>query len=128
MIRLSDLQRDERTCTVEFEGESAEVTYRPSAYTPEIEDQLQTAMESNRPSNGIARWLAGIVVHWEVMDENGEEIPPTFENMRRMSSTFLTTVINTITDDIQVRREDRKNSAGGSQRKGSLANARKNTR
>jgi hypothetical protein len=126
-IKLSDLAKDLRTCTVEYEGETAEVTYKPSAYTPQVEDNLQTAMETGRPSNAIARLLDGVVTAWEVLDEEGTEIPPVFENMKTMPSAFLTTVANTITRDMQSERDDRKNSGGGSPRKAKAGRARTGT-
>lgn len=123
-INLAELQNDERTCEVTYEGQTAQVTYRPSAYTPALEDALQTALESGRPSSGIARLLEGVLLRWELLDENGEELPTTYEVMRELPSAFLVKVINTVTADMQAGREDRKNSGDGSRRKGSLASAR----
>jgi len=127
-IKIADLMSDIRTCVVHAGEEEAEVTYRPSAYTPEIEDRLQTAVESRRPSNGIAQWLSGIVIDWDVVDDNGERFPTTIEVMREMPSNFLTAVINAITDDMQSEKETRKNSGAGSPKKASLGRARSGTR
>jgi hypothetical protein len=127
-IKLIDLAKDVRTCTVAFEDEEAEVTYRPSAYTPEIEDQLQTAIEKNRPSGGVADLLSGVILNWEVLEEDGSEYEPTRENLAKLPSAFLFTVINAITEDMQAEREDQKNSDAGSRRAGRRAKARSGTR
>jgi hypothetical protein len=124
-IRLKDLERDVRTCTVEYEGENAEVTYRPSAYTPFVEDKLQAAIESNRPSSGVARLLSSVLVGWEVLGEDGEAISTDSETLSALPSAFLFAVINAITEDMGTGREERKNSGGGSPRAASKGTARR---
>ena len=124
-IQIADLMRDERTCTVEYQGESAKVTYRPGAYTPIVEDAFQTAIETNRPSRGVAEMLAGLLVGWEVLDDDGNEIPVTVKFLVAVSSSFLFAVINAITSDMNAAKEDRKNSAGGSRRAASKGSARR---
>lgn len=125
-ITLDDLKRDERTCTVEYNGQSAQVTYRPSGYTPEIEDRFQTCIESARSINGFAEFLANTLVNWELLDENGRQFPITLEDLRTLPGRFLTTVINAITSDMREERDDNlKNSgAGSSERKTRSRSAR----
>lgn len=117
-IRICDLEKDERTCQVTFEGESAEVRYRPSAYTPAVEDALQSAIETNRPSGGVAKLLAGILIEWEVLDDEGKCLPTDAETLALLPSRFLFAVINVITADMGAEKEDRKNLGGGSFRRG----------
>jgi len=124
-IQIADLMRDERTCTVSYQGESAQVTYRPGAYTPAVEDAFQTALETNRPSRGVAEMLAGVLVSWEVVDEAGQELAVEVEFLIKVSSSFLFAVIGAITADLNAEKEDRKNSAGGSRRAASKGRARR---
>ena len=118
-IRLIDLKKDRRTCIVTWEGETAEIVYRPSAYTPETEDEMRQAFESGRPANGLAMILASTLVEWDILDEDGNKLPPTLELMRKLSNGFLVAVSNAIVEDQNTEREDRKNSGGGSLHKAS---------
>lgn len=115
-ITLADIERDERTCVVTQDEETAEVVYRPSAYTPAIEDALQTAIETNRPASGVARLLSGLLISWDVLGEDGAPLATTPESLRDIPSAFLFKVINAITADMGAG-DGRKNSGGGSSRK-----------
>jgi hypothetical protein len=116
-ISLHDiLTRDTHTITVEWEGETAEIVYRPSRYTPELEDTHFQAIREGVPSVGLARMLAGVLVSWEIVDDNGEPLPTDFETLSRLSTDFLDAVRDAIRADFRVGREDRKNSAAGSPR------------
>lgn len=126
-IRLSDLQKDERTCTVEYGGETCEVTYRPSGYTPLVESQLQDEAEAGKPGLALAGLLSKILIGWEVMDGE-KKVPTTYNSLVNLPEAFLVAVVNKITDDVQVGREDRKNSGGGSLRRANKENARGGTR
>jgi hypothetical protein len=117
-ISLSELQKDRKTVTVSVGEETAEVVYRPSAYTPEVEDEFRLALDGGRPSDALARWLASMVTAWELVDENGEQVPPTYEEMRTLPSEFLSLVVTAISEAGRPDKEARKNSGGGSLRKG----------
>lgn len=129
-IRLADLENDERTCEVEYEGETGNITYRPSLYTPALEDEYQTSMETNRPTGAMCKMLAKILVAWEVLDEEGEPIAIEFEVLRQLPGRFITVMMNAITSDILASRdkEVRKNSGGGSRRRASRGKSLSGTR
>lgn len=128
-ITLDNLKKDVRTCTVEYNGETAQVTYRPSGYTPEVEDRFQTYVQSSRSSNGFAEFLAGILISWDLLDDNGKEFPIELEDLRTLPGRFLTIVVNAITADMQeANDENRKNSGAGSLRAVSKGNRRNGTR
>ena len=118
-IRLSNLVKDIRTCQVVFGEEQANLTYRPSAYTPLLEDELQETMQENRPGNALAEMLANVLLSWEVLDDDGEEIRPTAEHLAKFPVGFLAEVVKTISEDLGAGEETRKNSGGGSLSKGS---------
>ena len=46
------------------------VTYSPGKYTPETEDRLQSAIETARPSRGIAEVLVDILHSWDLIGED----------------------------------------------------------
>lgn len=126
-IRLTDLQRDEREFEFEFNGETMQVTYQPSAYTPATEDEMQAAFESGRPANGLARILSHVILDWELMD--GEErLPVEIAVLTRLPNEFLVALSNAVVADQQEDRDTLKNSGGGSLRKGKSGNARGGTR
>ncbi len=128
-ITLDNLKQDRRTCTVEYGGETASLTYRPSGYTPEVEDRFQTFIESSRSANGFAGFLANILVEWDVLDDNGKMFPITLEDLRTLPARFLTSVVNAITADMREEREEnRKNSAAGLPRGASRVGRRTGTR
>ncbi|KPL70119.1 hypothetical protein ADN00_18940 [Ornatilinea apprima] len=115
-IRISDLVQEERTITIMVGDEELSVTYRPKAYTPLVEDQMQSLMESNRPGNGLAQMLSHILINWDVVDENNKPIETTFENIRKFPVALLTLITQEINKDNRAGDEDRKNSGGGSRR------------
>jgi len=116
-ISIRDYNRDEKICEMAVGDERAEVLYRPSAYTPRVESELQSALERNRPSAGMAELLAGVLISWEVLDEEGNEIEPTIENLMELPSVLLGAAVSAISEDI-AGDVDRKNSGGGSRQKG----------
>jgi len=117
-LSLRDLMQDERYITLEIGEGTVEIHYRPSAFTPVVEDEMQRLIETNRPGNGLARMLAGIVIDWDVLDENGQPLEPTVENLRRLPVAFLTRVTNAINRDSAAEKDDLKNSGAGSRRRG----------
>ncbi len=110
-IRVADMARNERTMEVEFLDETARVTYRPLAYTPELEAALDEA--GARASGRIIKFLEAVLISWEVLDEDGQELPPTKEVMEKLPLDFLSAVSNAITKD-KLAEGARKNSGDGS--------------
>ena len=116
-IRLSDIENDERTCTVVYKEEEMAVTYRPSAYTPAVEMEFRAALAANHSGDAFARLLDGLVVSWELLDEDGAEIEPSYEFMcSNLSNAFLVVVTNAITEDMNSEKDARKNSGAPAQR------------
>lgn len=114
-ITLEDLNRDTRTCTVEFAGASAEVTYKPTGYTPETEDRFQSALDSKRSTQAFVEFIASTVIAWDVLDDNQQPYPLEIEDLRKLPGRFLTAVVNAITRDMREELdENRKNSGNGS--------------
>jgi hypothetical protein len=118
-ITLTALRNDRRETAVEYEGESAQIVYRPSAYTPETEDGLRGAVESGRPARGLATVLSQVLLEWEVVDDDGNLLPVTLELMMQMPNAFLVAISNAVSKDMGVASEDRKNSGGGSLKRAS---------
>lgn len=124
-IKLHELTENEATCQAEFMGETASVTYRPAAYTPELEEEIRECTNEDLPSNSLAVLLSEVLISWEVLDENGDKIPPEYENLRKMPTRFLAAVVRAINEDQNPEEEDRKNSGGRSQRRAKSAKRRR---
>jgi hypothetical protein len=101
-LKMGDFAKDERVVEMQVGDETASVTYRASAYTPRVESELQGALEQNRPSLGMARLLAGVLLSWEVLDEDGNEIEPTMDNLMDIPSVLLGAAITAISRDMEV--------------------------
>src|SRR5512136_3112390 len=91
-IKISELSQNERTCKISYGEETAEVVYRPSAYTPELEASVQQAAEKNLPGRLLVAMLSQLIHHWDVIDEAGNELVPTSENLGKLPMEFLAEV------------------------------------
>ena len=100
-IQIGDLKKKTRVVAVEYEGETAMVTYRPGEFTVEAEIQMNQALEENRPANGIAEQLFRIVTDWDVVDEKGAPVTVDMKEIRRFPQSFLMLVSQTIAEDMR---------------------------
>lgn len=101
-IRLSDLRADVRTIDVDFEGHVIEVSYEPSKYTAHVEDRLQQANESGRPTVGMVRVLAGMLTGWEILDDDGDVLPIEEDVIgRQVPGQVIDAIANAIIEDMQ---------------------------
>lgn len=96
-MRLKDLIQKTRKIVVTISEETAEVEYRLHAISVSYLEELGrlAGMES------VISQVVQIVIRWDVLDENGKEIPVTAEAIRQyeIPVEFLTAVLNGITDD-----------------------------
>lgn len=113
-ISFSDLIQDRRVLEFSFLDDKVVLTYRPSGITPEVEDRLQGLIETRRSSNSMAEFLAGVLVEWDVENDDGTPYPTTLESLRKLPGNFLVRMVNEITDDMMSGVDDRKNSGAGS--------------
>lgn len=116
-VRLSDLVSDTRDLAIKIAGETLNVTYRPSAYTPELEDATQGNFERNRSSGAAAAMLAGLLVEWDLVDDDGEVIEIEVESLRTVPAEVLFAILAEIIDDLQIGKETVKNSGARSSRR-----------
>jgi len=111
-IRITDLYQDLKETTVEYAGQSMQVGFRPSGYTPAVESAFHAAMDREMPSNAVADLLDGLLVSWELLDENEEVIPITHETLVKLGSMFLFAMAEAITREMQEDKESQKKSPG----------------
>ncbi|MBX6770884.1 MAG: hypothetical protein IRY83_04110 [Chloroflexi bacterium] len=113
-VRLSHLAQDRRTCTLRVGDETVTITYRPGGVTPELEDQLREYTADQRGGAAMVALLAHCLVEWDVLDEDGEPLAPTAENLRRLPTVFLVRVAQAITDDLRPNLQSAGASGAGS--------------
>lgn len=100
-ISLNHLKNDVRSCTVNYGGESAQVTYRPSVLTPASNAQRKQASEEGDTNVGVAM-LCEMLISWEVMDDADppKPVPITPETLSQLPDPLLTAVLNACREDM----------------------------
>lgn len=98
-IKISNIAKDERTFEYEFGGESAEITYRPGAVTTERMDTLRK-MPADEGDRVICQFLSEILVRWDVLDDDGEQWPTTYEALTKLPLQFVGDVLLAIREDV----------------------------
>jgi len=98
-IKLQSLKNMLRTVTVIYDGDRCAVTYRVGLYTPAYADALNYKASLK---NFMAGQICDLVEHWELVDGEGKEIPPTPELVETLPQQFLNAVMDAIRDDIRL--------------------------
>lgn len=76
-----------RTMTVDYDGESIDVTFRPAAINDNWVDRLQGLDKEDR--QGYMELLCEALIAWDILDEDGQPLPPTVELMRALPLDLL---------------------------------------
>jgi hypothetical protein len=133
-ILLSNLVLDERTIPVVVgkdqetgEDMTVMITYRPSGLTPVLESNSANLSARLGLGPGVATLLSGMLTDWDIVNDEGETIPTTYEGMSIIPDKVLFKIRDAIIVDLRQDKEDLKNSGGGSHRKGKSGNARTGT-
>ena len=108
-LKLSQLLENQKKLKVEINGEVLEVSYRPSALTPAMETKIQDLFKENYPLNGMAHALAGILIDWDVTNEEGEKVKPALDFLLNVAGSVLLSILQAVYDDTQVSKDERKN-------------------
>jgi hypothetical protein len=134
-ISLSDLVLDERTIPVVVgkDPETGEdltvmITYKPSGLTPVLESNSANLSARLGLGPGVATLLSGMVTDWDIVNDDGETIPTTYEGMSIIPDKVLFKIRDAIIVDLRQDKEALKNSDGGSHPKVKSGNARNGTR
>jgi len=109
-MRLTKVLEQTRTIEVEFSGETVEVEYFMNVITPGLLKELQ-----EYGKEAPLHQLEAMVKKWDVVDDEGEEIRPTQENLPKFPLGFLIVVLQQIDQDMEGwGKEEKKGSGGGS--------------
>lgn len=99
-IKLSDLQKATRKISLNFQGETLEVEYRLNVITPAF---LRAELK-------LHEQLEKAVARWDLVDDNGNEIPVSLEVMDHLPTQLQAEMIAAITEDMRVASEEAKNA------------------
>ena len=107
-IKLSTIVNKTRETVVKFAGEEIKIEYRMYVVTPAMLKELeqQAAQES------VMQQVETIVKWWDLVDDEGAEIPIKVEAMRGLPMDFLSETLLTIVHDQRGWSKDEKKSSG----------------
>jgi len=113
-IKIGDLSKDVRDISFVFADETINLSYKVGKYTGDAELRLSEAQTDKQPVNGLVNLLDGMLVSWDVLEDDGEPMMVTLENLRRLPVTFLADMTNAITEDMRPNAVTASPSRGGS--------------
>jgi hypothetical protein len=115
MPKLASILADKRTVPVDLgDGEMLTVTYRPSAVTPESEDQFLNTLAEQRGGGALAKFLALTILTWDLIGDDEKPSPTTEKALRKLPIFFLSSVVKAITGDMRPDPQNAATSNGGS--------------
>lgn len=91
-IDLSNLTIDKAATTVNFGGQSAKITYRPSLITQETLERL------DEEDDGTLQFLSNTLIEWDVKS-SGKKVPLNPKALRPLPLPFLRAVVLSIMRD-----------------------------
>lgn len=95
-IRISDLRKETRSVSFEWEGETVNLKYRPGAVTAQM--QMSAAGIATLGDNAglVVEYLgnyiesmASLIAEWDVLGEDGTPIPISVETMELLTLPFI---------------------------------------
>lgn len=98
-MKLSDLTKKTRKIEVQVDDESAEIEYRTHSVTAKFLNEIREMGDLD----SVIHQVEQTVSRWDVLDDEGKEIPPTKEAIldHGIPLDFMTIVLNKITEDIR---------------------------
>lgn len=95
---VGNLSRNIATVPVEWQGENADVKYKPGLLTPKRIDSMVD------DDYGLQRFIAEVVVEWDVTERVTKSAKPTmfpveFERLKELPTPFLRAVMRAMLSD-----------------------------
>jgi hypothetical protein len=102
MIKIHELNKERKTVTVTYQGQTGEVVYSPQNYTAELEEKIAQYMENQMPGNVVASMVGELVLEMPgIVDEKGEALTPTSPLFKRLPSDFHSAIMKAINEDMR---------------------------
>ncbi|OFX13599.1 MAG: hypothetical protein A2W00_04495 [Candidatus Eisenbacteria bacterium RBG_16_71_46] len=102
---LKTLKAVTKALAVEYEGETLHLHYRPGAFTPELEDSIASAGESEIKTMPFRVMLVTLIDSWDLYDkpasEGGKVLPIDVDTLSLVPSSLLIALSRAIAEDSQ---------------------------
>lgn len=95
-LNLGNIKNDKRTLNINTMWGDCEVTYKPSALTPTIEDELRAADDTRV----LIDVLCDMLMAWDVVDEDGQPLPLTPEVLSTIPNALLGAIMQGCREDM----------------------------
>jgi hypothetical protein len=99
-LKLSQLREEVKTGQVTFLEEVVDFGYYPAMLTGETLDALDTAQVAGQFSK-LYDQMAPVLAWVDVLDDNGERMPPTPENMKTWPVAFTMSLLTQMAEEIR---------------------------
>lgn len=87
-ISLNHIKNDKRSIAIDYNGDTLNLTYKPSELTPAIEAEIREEALEGR-NDRLIETVCKMVIQWDLLDEAGEPLPLEPEIVRDLPSAFL---------------------------------------
>ena len=88
-VKVSDLVKNERTVSLDFDGDTLNIRYRPNSLTVGIERRLAAAEGGEETIDAGLEALLALIVEWDLLGEDGKPLPVTKEQMEALPGVVL---------------------------------------
>lgn len=99
-IRVSNLSANTKSVAIDIDGETLNITYRPSGMTPETEDRLHAMAAEKRGGASLIALLVDVLASWDLLGDDDQPYPISVESLSRLPTLFLSRVAEGIMRDI----------------------------
>lgn len=105
-INLKKLDERTNVFTFEYGDQSMEIEYRPAAISKRgYFEQLNSVDDADQ---SLLLQMQTAIAHWELVDENGAELPPTLELIQAVERPFWLAIARAINEDMERRFNEKK--------------------
>ena len=92
-IKMAALSGRTEATSFTFQDQDVKITYRPNYMTPERQSIMAAATEAQAATQGFVDLVVGMIVSWDVLDEQDEPVAVTAEFVRQLPYSFLAAVV-----------------------------------
>lgn len=105
-ITLAKLKKAKTVIEVNYQGDTAKVTYRPNSVTPAM---WRRVISGGNNQEFLVASIAELVEDWDVLtSDGGPKIKPDSDEAASLPTDFLNEVMNAILEDMRAGTEAKK--------------------
>lgn len=116
-LSINSLKKDERPLTVPYGKEEVNIVYRPSEWTPAVEEQWTDTEGSG--THEMLEFLNKIIVSWDIYEDDKQEkpLPKELDSFYIIPTPLSLAFLREIQEDAVPGKEKRTSSSGRSKRR-----------